>query len=221
MFIIGFATEYFTLWHTETTPNGVWYNYVQNLSTSLENAIEKARELTKQEAIEVDRNLKGSESYFVSFKPAFESYQFTFGELVGEDIRTCNNVWQLKRARNQEEGEERQNFATARLIELGELVEADGEILTKFQAENKLGHFFNDKQKVELSLTFLFEASFETFYGITTVQTFKDTENRLFKYRGKSPLDFIEGETYNVSATIKHAEYNQVAETHLQRIKVK
>lgn len=126
---IGFATEFYTLWdvsevYREYVNEHQWYDkqdfvYLQNLSKTLEGA--KAK-LNGEYAIDLE--LRGNSSYTSKSEilDNFEDYQFTFGKLIGSDIRTSNDVWQLERAYKSERGEARRNIAMQRLIEFGELV---------------------------------------------------------------------------------------------------
>ena len=79
-------------------------------------------------------------------------------------------------------------------------------------------HYFNEGEKVTLELKELSRSSFDTMYGTSYVVTYEDIEKRIFKYLGSSPLPELDDCT-KIKATIKHAEYNGVKETRLQRLK--
>lgn len=84
------------------------------------------------------------------------------------------------------------------------------------------GHHEIDGKRLEITITRVGNiGSFETQYGTTYIFTFIDSNNRLFKYMGSNRLEIEDGQTVEVKATIKHSEYKGVAETKLQRIKIK
>lgn len=132
MLTIGFAKDYYTLWsvtsverydsYTKQTYLRTTYNYIQNLSLNLDQAKEKVIALSEE--YEVDLTLKGeSRNYWTErMIKASDPWFFTFGKLVGQDIRTSLDVWQLQRAMKEEAGMRRKVYARRRLIELGELV---------------------------------------------------------------------------------------------------
>lgn len=240
---IGFTNEYFTLWNVSEVykvPINAYqwreqqdFVYVQNLSKTLEGAKAKL-----QGEFNVDLELRGSSTFTRSSEilDSFEVWQFTFGKLIGSDIRTCNDVWQLNRAMNDERGEERKELAKQRLIELGEVIQFDGKWISKEtlefhkeqkrKSELKNGHFFADGEKVELIVELEENFSFDTQFGTCFINVFRDANGRLFKYKGSNPPDlYINGEynpnaTYKFKATVKHSEYNGQKETLIQRIKI-
>lgn len=240
---IGFTNKYYTLWEV-SEPYKVhvnafqWYEkqdftYLKNLSKTLEGAKSKL-----QGDFVVNLELRGNSSFTRSsdLVDGFENWQFTFGKLMGADIRTCDDIWQLNRAMNNEKGDERRDLAKQRLVELGEIVEFDGEFISKTQLdcyqelkrkrELKAGHFYSDGEKVELVVKVEESFSFKTQFGTCFVETYSDTENRLFKYKGANPPYFcINGDYdpnvfFRINATVKHSEYDGQAETLIQRIKV-
>jgi len=102
MLRIGFTNKYFTLWsiyepylkyvNEFESYEKVDYHFIQNLSMDKEKAIEKA--IMKGATNEIDYDLKGEHSYTWTSQLKFmgEDYQFPFGKLVGEDIRTSNDI---------------------------------------------------------------------------------------------------------------------------------
>lgn len=87
----------------------------------------------------------------------------------------------------------------------------------KDTAENS-GHFYNDGEKIELTVQQVASISFEGMYGRTYIITYKDSQGRIFKYMGGTPVN-IEAQA-RIKATVKHSEYKGVHETKLQRIKI-
>lgn len=145
--LIGFATEYFTLWNLAEIKrfeeiNGIhthvstdWkYTYLQNLSKSEEQAIEKFKERYGYEP-EIDESLRGQTSSFTKTEMMMMPYTvFPFGKLQMVDILSADDVWQLNRVLSGEgaigghkefntlKPLKRKVLARKRLIELGEII---------------------------------------------------------------------------------------------------
>lgn len=150
MLKIGFANKFYTLWsvsepYRQYVTAESWYdktdfNFYQNLSFDLEAAKEKVKKLHGVDAEFVD-GLKGTSSYTYSsdlkWAPV-EDYQFSSGYEMYSDIRTSTNVEALLKEFRNEEVLPQREFAKARLIELGELIEYKGEWLSKYGYEEKL-----------------------------------------------------------------------------------
>jgi hypothetical protein len=106
---IGFANTFYTLWDVSsedcysTTPNGVHYLshtktnyfYFQNLSKTLEVAIEKAKEKGCTDLVPSD-SLRGHSRSFSDTithpKPLYADWQFVNGKYEGQDIRLSNDL---------------------------------------------------------------------------------------------------------------------------------
>lgn len=136
--IIGFATEFYTLWSYEkenvyagnVVMNGVGpqiigvkhcYYYIKNISKDLD------RVKSLYPGIEIDEELRGVSRSFERFeKSEYPANCFSFGMMAGKDISTLSHtkehVWQLFRAMSSEKGARRRAMARRRLIEMGELV---------------------------------------------------------------------------------------------------
>lgn len=145
--LIGFATEYFTLWNMaeikrfETINDVVthvstdWkYTYIQNLSKSEDEAIAKFKERYGFEP-EIDECLRGQTSSFTKTERMIFPYTvFPFGRLQLVNILESDDVWQLNRVLsgegaighpkefNTSKPLKRKVLARRRLIELGELI---------------------------------------------------------------------------------------------------
>ena len=134
--LIGFATEYYTLWHYSecpqytTAPDGTQvftgmrqnYNYCQNLSHSEDAAQEKALKRFGK-YLEVDEGLRGeTRSFTRMMKENAPNDRFAYGKLYLHLITTCDDIWQLNRTYNEDGSARRRVNARRRLIELGELV---------------------------------------------------------------------------------------------------
>lgn len=131
MLTIGFTNHYYTLWdvttHEKYGSHGekylvTNYHYYQNLSMVEAEAIAKVEQRT--DIYEIDLDLRGEHGSYYTQRMIkdFESWRFSFGKLTGVDIRSCNDVWQLKRAMQAESTGRRKVYARRRLLELGELV---------------------------------------------------------------------------------------------------
>lgn len=132
--IIGFAGNFYTLWNYERKEN--WstnsrgehylsnithnYYYIKNISIDLE----KVKRLHPD--LGIDENLRGkTQSWERNEKIELPYNLFPFGKLMGEDIATCNDIWQLERTYSNDNNPRRKAVARRRLIELGELVRFD------------------------------------------------------------------------------------------------
>lgn len=143
---IGFQVDYFTLWYVSdpyqvTTGGHSYYikqdfTYIKNLSMVQEEAIEKACKEFKLDGITVDLSLRGASYVYRSPEVlTYEDHQFTFGNLKGEDIRQSLDTWQLNRAMLREKNYKTKEFAKARLIELGYLLEFRGSYITQAEID--------------------------------------------------------------------------------------
>lgn len=145
--LIGFATEYFTLWNLAEIKrfediNGIhthvstdWkYTYIQNLSKSEKQAIEKFKEKYNHEP-EIDETLRGQTTSFTKTEMMMMPYTvFPFGKLQMVEILSTDDVWQLNRVLSGEgaigghkelktsKPLKRMVLARKRLIELGEII---------------------------------------------------------------------------------------------------
>lgn len=205
------------------------YRYEQNLSMNYEDALHKI--IDTGEDFMVDLNLRGDHSFRTKeYITDFEPWQFTFGKLVGQDIRSSDDVWQLNRAMNEEKKKRTRAFARRRLIELGKILKHNGKwvlrtMLEKIQKDEyiaslKSGHLFTDKTRVGLRVKEVERFSFEGGFGRTYVQLLATDEGQLVKYVGTSPVYTLVGVEYTpITATVKHSEYNGKPETRIQRVK--
>lgn len=133
-YVIGFATEFYTLWSYEIidqyssndTVNGIapmvvgqriYYTYHKNISTDL------AKVRAKYPELEIDEELKGkSHSFWRSVKVTPETGLMSFGMYSGWRVENVTDVWQLHRAMNSEPNLRTRVLARRRLVELGDLV---------------------------------------------------------------------------------------------------
>lgn len=87
------------------------------------------------------------------------------------------------------------------------------------KSKEGFGHYYTEKDKVELVLTVLKIVSFETAYGYTFIYTFVDETGRKFLYKG-TRQNLEKDEMYTIKGTVKHGEYRDQKQTFLQRIKI-
>lgn len=254
MLTLGFSNQFYTLWEVGEpykkygagcVINGVFTGdftlvqactYIQNLSLDYDAAIAKIAEKSAGQ-FRVDLGLRGTSSFARSCGTGNDTpdYIFTFGQLAGQDIRICDNVWQLKRAVTEERGKRRRVYARRRLIELGELVrnsmgaEAGKEswitpghlkyVSDRLDKRSKSGHFFENGNRIELSIKRIGGVSWPSQYGTVYVEEYITEDGKVVKYKGSSPLD-IEDDFVHISATIEHIEYKGQPETRLKRPKI-
>lgn len=220
----------------------VFNDYVQNLSLYLEIAKTKAFDITGTEAA-IDLSLKGSGSFSFlrsdDIKIVIPFDQFPYGKLMSHSITESTDVYQLNRLYHDNYANPRSRvIARQKLVELGELIRVENTLYTPeisrylspfnyaaYKKEHELkqaknGHFFNNGEKVTLTIKEVGSFSFSTDFGTTWVVNYIDYENRRFKYMGSTPKTSDVQGWINIKATIKHDNYNGVDETKLQRIKI-
>jgi hypothetical protein len=274
--LIGFATQFYTLWEYSCTPryggnvvmNGVpppivgynhEYFYLKNISMD----IEKVKELYP--GVTIDEDLRGQSRSFERYERVERPVDcFNFGKLEGQKIAEATDVWQLKRVCWMVEGQSgdpnrrRQVLARRRLVELGELVkyphiiykyedlnwgkrDDEGKILPenrqdvpyrvnyatpkfveieegkKRKAERP--YYFNDGERLTLSIKLVRRFGFDTAFGYTTICFYITDDGKEVQYMGSNPPEISDTEFIKVKATIKHKEYKGIKDTNLQRIK--
>lgn len=248
---LGFTTEYYTLWEVSEpikrygagqVINGVFHGniyweqacmYIQNLSKDYDKAVKKIDSLGEYAE---DLSLRGRSSFVRNLKTETIDYPdhiFPFGQLMGQDIRECDNSWQLMRTMKDDKNKRRRLLARKRLLELGELIrnthfsDEDKYILKvhfqrlKERADKQAasGHFFESGKRIELIVRRIGGFGFETQYGITYIEEYMTEGGQLVKYKGTSPIQLPEG-FCKVIGTIEHSEYQGKAETRLKRMKI-
>jgi len=224
------------------------YMYIQNLSMDRDKAIEKAKGFGCTN-LEPDHELYGRSARSFSKRASelrndLKEWQFPNGFYnVGDDIRECDDVKTLfslylkKNIVFHKENPVRPEwkrpivYAKQRLVELGAIVKYDGQWMTpdyvqryKVKQERlqaKDGHYYNNKERVELDLKKVGEFDVDTQFGVMYLVTFVDLAGRKFIYRGSVPIDFPDdGEFHPVKGTIKHNIYNGIQQTLIQRVKI-
>jgi hypothetical protein len=246
-YVVGFTNVYYTLWnvtqsirYSNSTTGEVFpyivenFTYIQNLSTNELSALQKASELgelNNKEVIE-EFTLRGEKSFFErKLSPKYlPDNVFTFGKLYMQDITTCDDVWQLNRARTKEIGETRQQLAHSRLIELNAIQLYNNEWILSTEIQkikdnaayeaNAFKHYLTDGKRVELNVKLIKNISYDGFYGTTWIYVFQDDNNQIFTYKGTSTFNIDKDNYTKIKGTIKHASYKDKPQTIIQRIKV-
>lgn len=259
MRVIGFTEVYYTLWVTyppikefindREYRESQTFTYVQNLSKDLTKAQEKVKNspyLNAGEDVTIDLGLRGHSSFtnYGDIITELNWYEFSFGKLRFQDIRTSDDIWQLKRATEQEDTEIRQALALNRLIDLGEFVDYNGEIISKYTLKCRLekieeakdcDHFYADGEKINVTVILEKQFTFSTYFNynevVNTVMVFRTEDGKILKYVGSTPPSHCKENGYyldlnqenlhlTLKATVKHTEYKGQKETRLQRIKI-
>lgn len=250
---IGFTGVYYTLWHI-TQPYRKYRNqfeydivqdftYIQNLSRDLNQAKAKLKgDFT------IDLSLKGEEGWCFSRVIAseintLEQWQFSFGKLAGEDIRVTSDVWQLKRAVEQERGFRRRVIARRRLAELGVMIRHNrkwiaAEELEKIkkreaEANETYGHHYKNGEQVKIKVKIISHKDLKNRFGYFAIVEYIDMEFRRYKYIGSSPCVYKQEkdgkgitvynkitEWHEITADIEHVYNNGRLETKLKKVKL-
>lgn len=232
---IGFTNKYYTLWevspvYEERVSEFEYYEkqdftYIKNLSTDLETAKSKL-----VGDFDIDLDLCGASNFTRSSKKLNDApvNVFCFGKYCGKDIIETNDVnytdWYYQQTKNK--------VAKQLLIDNG-FVEYNNDVISEeayqkiqydLQRENYLnslanGHHFENGKRLSLELKEIDSFSFDGYYGTTFVIKYASKCGKIFKYVGSNPADISRDEFEDVTATIKHDNYNGENETKLQRIK--
>lgn len=240
--VIGFSNKYWTLWHVGEKYkhyfdqyNFEWrqdFSYIQNLSFDLEKAKAKI-----EGPYEIDENLKGESSWVWKAGETIDEtpeHLFKFGKYRFGEISECTDFDYLRWYHRETENP----VARERLVEMGCISKKqkldDGtefwqvwtpEEYANYKAQKRIndleaGHVFTHGEKVELKVREVEHFGFMGTYGYTYVYTYETKCGKRVKYVGGSPNDSISGTKFtDIKATIKHADYQGVPETHLLRIK--
>jgi hypothetical protein len=264
----GAKSMMYTLWVWNLGSNHVNPEYVKNLSTDKETALKLATEyaqatdrLLSDDSHDTLNKIKRVNKWTPTM--------VTFGKNRGVELRDCEPkfiIWVAKGCpllnKETNEWEEHQfggsNFCTYAQqlsVELGlgvidtssyvngrfytndqwEKIQAKKQEMASYQE----GHFYNDKQRVDLSLKVISIYGYESQFGYTSIYKFVDESNRVFIYKGTKnliqQLKTIDGdETYYsgeksikkdsefiCTCTIKHSSYKNNNTTYIQRLIIK
>jgi hypothetical protein len=120
-------------------------------------------------------------------------------------------------------------YARRQLINLGIIEKYKGQYVTEkyklilIEKEHisnlENGHFFENKEKIEIEVKVCSAFSFEGMYGLTHIISYETKCGKLLKYMGASPKAGIYDDVFTkIKATVKHGEYKGESDTKLQRI---
>jgi len=153
--IIGFTNKYYTLWEAsdpyvhwnskESSVERIDFYYLKNLSMNLDEA--KAKVDGKYE---IDLELRGKGNFSRTILGEVEPDEFSFGMLRGEKISEADELWQLHRAANDEDTDERKKLAYNRLLELNvDVVEYKGRYMTRESRDGIIEELKNSKRMMD------------------------------------------------------------------------
>lgn len=234
-YIIGMGSKgkFWTLWlaggiNMDGSQN---VNYLYKLSTDLDEAKSK----TKGFDVIVDPSLSG-ESWDIDHALPLSPFRFHFGKHNGDCIEDVIKIkpeyvsWYLNTimAKGKQFEDQREWLVSFVLKNDFVLFEEKymptskrDEILKKraFWKSLEYGHFYKDKERVQIKVKFLNSRSFEREYGTFWVVNYVDEYKQVFTYKGSRPQHFEnDGKWFTLRATIKHDSYNGKDQTLLSRI---
>jgi len=263
----GAKSMMYTLWVWNLGSNHVNPEYVKNLSTDKETALKLATEyaqatdrLLSDDSHDTLNKIKRVNKWTPTM--------VTFGKNRGIELRDCEPkfiIWVAKGCpllnKETNEWEEHQfggsdfcTYAQQLSVELGlgvidtssyvngrfytndqwEKIQAKRQQMASYQE----GHFYNDKQRVDLSLKVISIYGYESQFGYVSIYKMIDNENRVFVYKGTTTLtqqiSNIEGQdkwnthsniskndSFSCICTIKHNNYKGINTTYIQRLIIK
>ena len=234
-YIIGMGSKgkFWTLWlaggiNMDGSQN---VNYLYKLSTDLDEAKRK----TEGHNVIVDPSLSG-ESWDIDHTLPLSPFRFHFGKHNGDCIEDVIKIkpeyvsWYLNTimTKGKQFSDQREWLVSFVLKNDFVLFEDKyiptskrDEILKKraFWKSLEYGHFYKDKERVQIKVKFLSSRSFESNYGTWWVVNYVDEYKQVFTYKGSRPQHFEnDGEWFTLRATIKHDTYNGKDQTLLSRI---
>ena len=230
--IIGFATQYYTLWdyyeevkyvvdslgnyHPSYTEEH--YIYIKNISIDINKVIEM------HPNVRIDDQLRGiSHTFSRNREEDLSPSLIKFGKYNGltiEQIADCDMdylLWVI--------GNEKVSAATRELIgKLPQFLDycttVAAEQIWEQMCAPQAGLYFNDGARVDIQIKEVKSFGFETAFGYTHICLYTTPDRREFKYMGSTPPEISKEEFTTVKATIKHDNYKGQDETKLQRIKI-
>ena len=238
-YIIGMGSKgkFWTLWLAGgiNIDGSQDVNYLYKLSTDLDEAKRK----TKGFNVIVDQSLSGQTWEIDTIEaPPLSPFRFHFGNHNGEFIKDVIKIkpnyvsWYLNTIMEEKKGdqfEDQREWLVSFVLKNDFVLFEDkymptskrDEILKKraFWTSLEYGHFYKDKERVQIKVKFLNSRSFEGNFGTWWVVNYVDEYKQVFTYKGSRPQHFEnDGEWYTLRATIKHDTYNDKDQTLLSRI---
>ena len=233
MYAIGKADKFYTLWSVvegQEIFNGEVlkkkdYYYMRNLSMDLQTAKDKFEKYTGMTAPEADEELRGT---YYSWREDVKEVKYADDEMPwgkwsgvkytnipvdyllwvynksGADRKVMDNIKPVLEANGYV------NFKdeySDEYITPEELKKIEYNLkMAEFEATLKDGHWFNEKDKVELTLTVKSQYSYRNSYGnYIYVTKLYDAEKRMFEVSSASnPIEDEEGSVVTVKGTVSH-----------------
>ena len=239
----------YTLWNLDSGSVYSKPEYIKNLSTDYDTAImlaEQHSEITGRELVN---------DAMESLNPILRGKSMTptmvkFGKNKGVELAECEDkfiIWVAKGCPLYDEqiqswcnyyfgGTEFYQYAQSLAVEKGLGVMCKEQFYTNEQYQKVIqkeqfmsslvnGHHNTDGQRLNLTLTCIKTAGYESQYGYVSVYTFMDADKKIYTYKGHVLFDYPSGQpikkdtTIKIKATIKHSTYKGEAVTYIQRLK--
>lgn len=247
----------YTLWQYNLGSQHCNPEYLKNLSTNKETALSLATDYAKSTGrILVDESY--DELKKIKRVHRWTPTMVTFGKNRGIELKECDTkfiLWVAKgcplldKDTNQWEehqfgGSEFCTYAQELSVELGlgvidTSIYVNGRFYTndqweKIQAKRlemcsyKEGHFYNNKQRVNLDLKVISVYGYDSQFGYVSIYKMIDNENRVFIYKGTKVLTkeinnsiISKNDSFSCVCTIKHNNYKGIDTTYIQRLIIK
>lgn len=248
--IIGFATQFYTLWNVEevkhySEANGKHHHVGTTFAYTYFKKVAKSLDKVKQlyPDTPIDESLRGVNGSFKEYRPTqsesvIDDTLFPYGRYSGTLISQCNKAYHLFRLYDNKDHYQhtprRRAFARRRLIELGELVMADKvfNLVEKYIPAGHYKYLVEKKAKQDASGHYFNEGDKVELMLRKVAQTGYESAFGfvcIITYQDvEDRLFYYKGSNppgiyedfENIKATIKHSEYNDLKQTMIQRVKI-
>lgn len=224
--------------------NNITSTYLKNLSTDKDKAIAKAKELGATDLVP-DNSLKGYKN-FTYYQPTEEEKQrkkdlekqqeldrkeniktkFIEGKYSGKTFEEVNEIdadylwWYFSQLYEEDDYNKDSKLIKSVLRNKFKWIrEKDDELRRRNKFEN--GKYFEEKEKVEVSVEVLYSESWEGRYGTAFKYRLGYETDKELIYLGSKDLGLKKGDIVTLKGTIKHKQYGtDMYETRIQRVKV-
>lgn len=224
--------------------NNITSTYLKNLSKDKDQAIAKAKELGATDLVP-DNSLKGYKN-FTYYQPTEEEKQrkkdlekqqeldrkeniktkFIEGKYSGKTFEEVNEIdteylwWYFSQLYEEDDYKKDSKLIKSVLRNKFKWIrEKDDELRRRNKFEN--GKYFEEKEKVEVSVEVLYSESWEGKYGTSFKYRLGYETDKELIYLGSKDLGLKKGDIVTLKGTIKHKQYGtDMYETRIQRVKV-
>ena len=224
--------------------NNITSTYLKNLSKDKDQAIAKAKELGATDLVP-DNSLKGYKN-FTYYQPTEEEKQrkkdlekqqeldrkeniktkFIEGKYSGKTFEEVNEIdadylwWYFSQLYEEDDYNKDSKLIKSVLRNKFKWIrEKDDELRRRNKFEN--GKYFEEKEKVEVSVEVLYSESWEGRYGTAFKYRLGYETDKELIYLGSKDLGLKKGDIVTLKGTIKHKQYGtDMYETRIQRVKV-